>query len=365
MEPLKNRSPLEGEQTKQGRQPAVEWWGDAMLSGLPARSGFAVALSGGVDSTVLLHTFVGLRDTGQLDAPLRALHINHQLQSAAKRFESHCRGLCEQWKVPLKVVPVKVADDSGGAGPEGEARTARYNAFLHELQADEILLQAHHQDDLMETLLLRLLRGAGPRGLAAIPPLRRLGKGWLARPLLQVDRSRILARAKDAGLDWIEDPSNADTTLDRNYCRQVVLPALAERWPNYRVSWQKSITLCTEASTLLEDLAEMDLQAAAEYGSEEQDAATSLPLAHLRTLSPARQRNALRLFLRRAGLPEPGWNPLQQLVENVIPAVSGPRAGHRPGAQVKFPLGQHTLLVHRTSLQILPQSNKALAEGGE
>ena len=307
------------------------------LNDLPTYRGLAVAISGGLDSTVLLSLLVKLRDGSQLTAPLRAIHINHQLLPAADRFQTHCQKICDKWQVPLTVIPVQV-DVGGPAGPEGEARAARYDAFLDELQADEILLQAHHRDDLMETFLLRLMRGAGPRGLSAIPPLRRLGKGWLARPLLHTDRSAILRNAEAAGLDWVEDPSNTDTALDRNYCRHTVLPAIAERWPTYRDSWEKTLTLITEAETLLQTLAEQDLRQATQGGP--------LPLPPIRALTPPRQRNALRLFLRQAGLPDPSWHQLQQLVDNIIPAT--------PQSHPEFILGGRKLQAYRDHLHIIP-----------
>ena len=356
------------------------------LNDLPPHKGLAAAVSGGLDSTVLLSLLVKLRDGGELTAPLRAIHINHQLLPAADRFQTHCQKICDKQQVPLTVIPVQV-DVGGPAGPEGEARAARYDAFLDELQADEILLQAHHRDDLMETFLLRLMRGAGPRGLSAIPPLRRLGKGWLARPLLHADRSAILRNAEAAGLDWVEDPSNTDTALDRNYCRHTVLPAIAERWPTYRDSWEKTLTLITEAETLLQTLAEQDLRQAMQsdpyrlgvgdaeaaqrdnnhLGGGEADANQDgrnrlgngeaeaeqgggtyppLPLPPIRTLTPARQRNALRLFLRQAGLPDPSWHQLQQLVDNIIPAT--------PQSHPEFILGGRKFQAYRDHLHIIP-----------
>ena len=324
------------------------------LADLPPHRGLVVGFSGGLDSTVLLHLLAKLRHNKQLDSPLRAVHINHQLSSAAKDFEQHCRKTCKALEVPLTVISVQV-DGAGSAGPEGEARAARYRAFSENLQQDEVLLQAHHQDDQVETLLLRLLRGAGPRGLAAIPPRRRLGKGWVVRPLLSFSRAELRAYAEAAGLEWVEDPSNSDTSLDRNYCRHVILPAMEERWPSYRRSLHKTATLSREADGLLQDLAAIDLQAAlagehddpaAALAQETQEslAAKGLPLAYLRTLTPARQRNALRLFLHRLGLPDLGWNRLQQLVSNIIPATG----------RAEFHLGEHRLLVHRARLYLQP-----------
>ncbi|MGI9251206.1 MAG: tRNA lysidine(34) synthetase TilS [Pseudohongiellaceae bacterium] len=321
------------------------------LKELPAHTGLVVALSGGLDSTVLLSLLVQMQIKKQLNTSLRALHINHRLLPAAESFETHCRQLCKNWQVPLTVKQVTV-NTKGSAGREGEARTARYEAFKQNLQNDEVLLLAHHRDDQMETFLLRLMRGAGPRGLAAMPALRKLDKGWLARPLLHADRKELLSHAKAAELVWVEDPGNSDETLDRNYCRYTILPALAERWPGYKESWNKTITLADEAESLLQNLAQQDLQTAMNLHNKNQQEKNSqgknpsLPLAHIRTLPPARQRNTLRLFLHQAGLPDPGWNKLQELANNLIPPTTTNHA--------ELKLGNHTLTLHRDQLHIVP-----------
>lgn len=190
----------------------------------------AVGLSGGVDSVVLLHLLRELAPRrGML---LSAVHVHHGLSPNADAWARHCRKLCREWGVPLTVRRASV--QKKGRGLEAAAREARRAAFAA-LPADAIVL-AHHLDDQAETVLLNLLRGAGPRGAAAMPAVGRLGDKRLLRPLLQVPRGEILAYARAHHLEWIEDESNRDTRLARNFLRLRVGPLLEERFPRWRES---------------------------------------------------------------------------------------------------------------------------------
>ena len=208
-----------------------------------------VGYSGGLDSTVLLHALAdhaGVRGRG-----LRALHVHHGLHPGADAWAAHCSATCEALGVALEVVRVTVP--AAGDGPEAAARAARHQAYADTLRDGEAMALAHHRDDQAETFLLRALRGSGPEGLAAMPAWRRCGRGWLWRPLLEVPRARLLAHARAHGLAWIEDPSNADTALDRNFLRARVLPLLRGRWPAADAAFARSATLAGEAAGLLDD----------------------------------------------------------------------------------------------------------------
>ena len=199
------------------------------LAQMPAASRYRVAYSGGCDSHVLLHALAGVRE--QLAAPLAAIHINHRLSEQAGAWAEHCRRICTALDIPLVEVTVH-AHPGLGESPEAAAREARYSAWRELLQAGEGLLLAQHQDDQAETLLLQLLRGSGPKGLAAMPPMTDFAAGWLGRPLLGQSRAALCRYAREQALDWIEDPSNLDTDLDRNYLRHELLPVLQARWPS-------------------------------------------------------------------------------------------------------------------------------------
>ena len=188
-----------------------------------AKSALCVAFSGGLDSTVLLHLLVQLRLRGLVGGELRAIHIHHGLQTAADHWLSHCSRLCQQWQVPL-VVSCVVVTRQQGESLEMAARRARYDAFATTLDRAELLLQAHHADDQAETVLMRLLRGSGVRGLGAIPAVRQLGAGRIVRPLLSCSRMQLRQYATANGLGWIDDPSNEDQQHDRNFLRAAILP---------------------------------------------------------------------------------------------------------------------------------------------
>ena len=256
------------------------------LSELPPGSSLAVGFSGGVDSVVLLHA---VKQALPENTSLRALHVNHRLQAAANGWEDFCEKFCARLKVPLEILRVDVPES--GASVENRARIARYRAFSRSLRQNELLLLAHHLDDQMETMLLRLSRGAGPRGLSGIPARRALGKGILVRPLLHCPRQTLADYAGFHNLQWIEDPSNRNTEFDRNFCRHEILPVIERRWSDFRRSWEKSRKLIAESQELLGELAELDLArcaGAAQY---------QLRVDALGRLSAPRLHNALRHWI--------------------------------------------------------------------
>jgi tRNA(Ile)-lysidine synthase len=187
-----------------------------------------LALSGGMDSRTLLQVAASLRD--ELGFGLCAIHVDHGLHADSARWAERCRDWCTALAVPLDVVRVQVTRVAE-LGPEAAARAARHAAFAEQLREGEVLLAAHHRDDQAETFLLRALRAPGYDGLSGMRPLRRFARGWLARPWLELPRAAIRAEAEGGGLDWIDDPSNADTALDRNFLRHEILPRLSARWP--------------------------------------------------------------------------------------------------------------------------------------
>jgi len=186
------------------------------LADWPKVTALRVAFSGGLDSSVLLHALVQLARCEKLP-PVYAIHIAHGLQAQARNWPLHCQKFCDALGVPLEVIRVEV--DKTSASLERAAREARHGAFAERLKKGELLLLAQHQDDQAETLLLRLARGAGVRGLAGMPKARVLGQGHLLRPLLGCPRALLESYAKAQGLSWIEDPSNEDTRFARNHLR--------------------------------------------------------------------------------------------------------------------------------------------------
>ncbi len=277
----------------------------------PSVRRFIVGYSGGVDSHVLLH---GLATRRLDDRTLAALYVDHGLQAASAVWGEHCAGVCRELDIPFRVLKID-AQPAPGESPEAAARHARYAALAAELGPDSALLTAHHRDDQAETLLLQLLRGAGPHGLAAMPAVSRLGQGWLLRPLLEVDRAELLAYARAHDLRWIEDASNQDPGFDRNYLRHRVLPLLRERWPAANRTLARSAQLCAETARWLDE------EAAADWAGTVTDRPDGLSLPALRALSERRRRHLLRYWLRRLNLPIPDARQLQQLLHDALTAA--------------------------------------------
>jgi len=255
-----------------------------------------VAFSGGLDSTVLLHALSALEAARARG--LRALHVDHDLQADSADWAVHCTRIAAQFGISIDCVdagPITAA----GTGIEQAARSARYAAFARQLRPGEILAVAQHADDQAETVLLKLLRGAGPEGLGAMRELRRFENGHLWRPLLELPRLVLLEYADRHGLGWIDDPSNEDTRLRRNFLRHEILPRLREHWP--------------EAETAIAHSARWARDAADFIGQQ-----ASLALARMQGLDPATLRwtawlelpaalrdPVLRLWLRSLHLAEP------------------------------------------------------------
>jgi tRNA(Ile)-lysidine synthase len=254
----------------------------------------AVALSGGLDSTVLLHALAGLAARESLE--FRALHVDHGLQPQSAAWAAACAAACKAAGVMLEVIELGLAP-ARGESVEAKAREARYAALAGGLADDERLLTAHHRDDQLETVLIQLLRGAGVAGLAAMPARARLGRGWQLRPLLGVDRSELADYAAREGLAWQQDPMNVALRFDRAYLRERVLPAIRSRWPAASTTVSRSASHLAEASRLLDGLAEDDAAGAVDDGR--------LLLPSLRRLPRDRQVNLLRWWLRQEGLRPP------------------------------------------------------------
>lgn len=299
---------------------------------LPRDAALVVAFSGGLDSHALLHAACALREGAAVR--VRAVHVNHRLHPDADAWAAHCRAVCAALDVPLAVDEVAVAR-TGRAGPEANARAARYAALVRHVGAGEVLLTAHQRDDQAETLLLHLLRGGGLAGAAAMAPLTPFGRGRRARPLLQVGREALRAYARGAGFDWVEDPSNADLRFARNVLRRRVLPLLEERWPAAGARLARAAAHAREAQTLLDALADDDLAQCGRDGG--------VSVSALSRLAPARARNALRRWIRTGLGHAPQARHLEaimRLLENAAPGahahVSWPGGGVRRYRDVLF-----------------------------
>ena len=316
------------------------------LSGIaPAGARLLVGLSGGLDSIVLLDCL--RRIAPRLRVSLAALHINHQLSPNANAWERFCRRRCRAKGIPFASAKVVVPR---GESVEAAARAARYSVFSRR-QADFIVL-AQHQDDQVETLLLQLMRGAGVRGLASMPLVRKAeggrrnaegagkntGHPSILRPMLDVTRAEILEYARRRRLEWIEDESNANVDIRRNFLRHEVLPVMARGFPAYRSTVARAARHLAEASELLDELAAQDGAGFAGNGTLAVDA--------LRRLSPPRARNLLRFFLASRGVMMPGTERLDEALRQALTA--------RQDAKIVVELTGATLRRHRGRLHVVP-----------
>ncbi|MDP2228529.1 MAG: tRNA lysidine(34) synthetase TilS [Moraxellaceae bacterium] len=272
-----------------------------------------VGFSGGLDSTVLLHAVVQLAPV--LGVEIAAVHVHHGLSPQADAWAVHVMQVCDHLSVPLMALRVRVTPTHGSL--EEAARAARREAFVGVLQAGDALLLAQHQDDQAETVLFRLMRGAGVRGLAAMQAASELpaasGTVPLWRPLLGLPRSRLLAYAIEHQLEWIEDESNADVRHARNFLRHEALPLLEKRWPSLSATLAQTAKRMQEAEGLLEEMAaEMALVAI--------DAQQRLDINVLQSFSMPRQRLLLRYWLQQQDFLLPDEALLQKIMDEVVAA---------------------------------------------
>jgi tRNA(Ile)-lysidine synthase len=279
-----------------------------------ATAPLCVAFSGGADSTALLGLLAAVP---AVQGRLRALHIDHGLHPQSASWARACRACARVLKVPFATRRLALRRGRGQS-LEALARAARYAALAQELRPAELLLTAHHLEDQLETVLLQLLRGAGLPGLAAMPAVTALGTGFLVRPLLGVARARLRAWLQQRGLPHLEDPSNRDAALDRNYLRHRVLPAVVSRWPGAARTLARTAGHIAQAQQLLDEL--------------------------------AGRRNALRWWISQAGHTVPDARRLQEIAVTLLAA----RVGANPlvswgQAQVQRHAGRLTLAAARSA----------------
>lgn len=303
---------------------------------LPAKQ-WVVAYSGGVDSTVLLHAaqqfLKSYPATADQALPqLSAVYINHQLQSDSERWQQHCEAVCQSWSIPFAAETVTIArEEIQQQGMEASARDERYRVFARYAKPGSVVMTGHHLNDQAETVLMRLFRGAGGTGLAGIPALRELAinekadqtmpreqgeaegeaQGKIIRPLLSVNQQTIERYAQDYELLFINDPSNNDTDMDRNFIRHSVVPLVKQRWPGLIANLARTANHARSQNQLLRELAQIDIECidrrADDYGH-------SVDLPGLTALSEHRQINLIRYWLTELNHQLPSTKQMQQVI---------------------------------------------------
>lgn len=265
-----------------------------------------VAYSGGMDSHVLLHVMAAVR-ADYPDLALRAIHVNHALSPDAAAWTTHCEKVSRQLAVPFQQVTIDLQSLSGKSLEE-MAREKRYAVFAEKMAEHDVLLTAHHEDDQAETVLLQLFRGAGPKGLAAMPSIKPFATGYLARPLLSLSRAQLIEYAVAHQLAWVEDASNHNVTLARNFLRHDIIPLLTHRWPSIANTLSRVANHCAEAQRVIDD-AVSDVLCHMQ-GSQE----NTLSVKKLLSLDESKRGYVLRAWLAQQSLSVPSTVKMQQLL---------------------------------------------------
>jgi tRNA(Ile)-lysidine synthase len=268
-----------------------------------------VALSGGVDSVVLLHLLHQLQKTHHFT--LKASHVHHGLSKNADKWVKFCEKLCSKLSVPLDMQYIKLPQKKP-LGIEGEARRLRYEKLL-QTKTDLVVL-AHHEDDQAETFLLQLIRGAGVKGLSSMAHFDDSRRLW--RPLLNTSRIEIESYARKHQLKWIEDESNQNTDFDRNFIRLKVLPILKNRFSYIIKVISRSGAHLAEAQNLLDDLAKLDLKSSLKSNNYKH----KLQVKTLDKFSTSRAKNILRYWLEINNQLMPSKDLLEELLRQVLTA---------------------------------------------
>lgn len=281
-------------------------------------SRWIIALSGGLDSTVLLQLVHQLKEKfldkklGTLKFPyIQAVYINHQLSPHSKVWQEHAQQLCATYHIDFLAYDIEPAAQSTNL--EEYLREARYAVFKRLILSEQdYLLTAHHQNDQVETFFYRLFRGSSLKGLAAMKMIQPFAKGYIFRPLLNISRQDLLQYAQSHGLSWVEDESNRDERFDRNFIRHQVLPLIKTRWDSIDQNACRLIANCRESEILLHELAEIDLSNLSLNNNR-----SILNLNQIKQLSQERQYNLLYYWLKRL---QPNRVLLEHILKNIIQA---------------------------------------------
>ena len=259
-----------------------------------------IALSGGIDSVVLLH-FLNSHYPGNI----RAVHINHNLSKHSKDWSLFCKELCHKQGVEFKSIDVNIKTSSN---IEENARKKRYNSLKSELSKNEVLCTAHHQEDQSETFLLQLFRGSGVAGLASMPKMKSFADSFLYRPFLNISKQLIVDYATKYNLDWVEDDSNNNLNFKRNLLRLEFIPKLESGFEGVIKNISRSAYHQSEALKLINDLAEIDIE---KFNLVINHKIQVLPLTEL---PERRVANVLRYYIAQRGFLMPSNKVLTELI---------------------------------------------------
>ena len=259
-----------------------------------------IALSGGIDSVVLLH-FLNSHYPGNI----RAVHINHNLSKHSKDWSLFCKELCHKQDIEFKSIDINIKTSSN---VEENARKKRYNSLKSELSKNEVLCTAHHQEDQSETFLLQLFRGSGVAGLASMPKMKSFADAFLYRPFLNISKQLIVDYATKYNLNWVEDDSNINLNFKRNLLRLEFIPKLESGFEGVIKNISRSAYHQSEALNLINDLAKIDIE---KFNLVINHKIQVLPLTEL---PERRVANVLRYYIAQRGFLMPSNKVLTELI---------------------------------------------------
>lgn len=252
-----------------------------------------------------------------------AVHVNHRLQTDSDHWQEHCQQQCQQWHIPFQACVLE-SSPSVGESLEAWAREQRYQQFQHFIKEESVLMTAHHQGDQLETVLLQLFRGAGPEGIAAMPGERQFGNGKLLRPLLDVSRTELEDYAHEHNLQWIDDPSNKNIEIERNYLRHEVIPLLEKQWPAIAKTVSRSAHHIAAMNHELIPYLEVELHRVRLADS------SALDIRKLETLNDNKLFMLIRLWLQQNNFDTPTTEHLRHIKSDVM------LSAHNAQAEVRF-----------------------------
>jgi len=273
-----------------------------------------VALSGGIDSVVLLHYL-----NNHYPNQVRVIHCNHHISDHSNEWQDFSKKLCEKLNLDIDILDLDIPQSNN---LEEAARVKRYESLKASINIDEVICTAHHQNDQAETLLIQLLRGSGSRGLSAMPKLKNFGEGLLYRPFIDIEKSEIRGYAIENHLDWVEDNSNNDEKFTRNFLRHNILPQLEKLYPHVHKNIARASKHQSELSKISDDLAILDIESLGLLKN------NRLQSNLLKKMDEYRLKNVLRFHLNQLNFRSPSEKVLEQIIqlisakEDSIPVVS-------------------------------------------
>tara|TARA_B100000963_G_scaffold154436_1_gene134458 strand:+ start:2400 stop:3362 length:963 start_codon:yes stop_codon:yes gene_type:complete len=272
-----------------------------------------VAFSGGADSTALLYLANDLKKNFKYE--MKAIHINHNVSINSDKWEDHCKKVCNSLGIDLLIK--KATIHVQGEGFEAAARNKRYEIFTDLLDQDDQILTGHHLDDLTETIFLRLLRGTGIDGLEGIKRIRRLGKGFVVRPLLESSKKDIYKFLDEKKINFIFDESNKDIKFDRNFLRSEIINRLDSRWKNFSERIYNMTKLIISHNSIYSQMFSEKYSGLIN---------SKISVSEIKNLSEQVQAEILRYAIKKIGIAMPNQKIIKEIIKTFFNSSPGPKS---------------------------------------